>query len=169
LRSSARTGASGRATRLAFPALAVIAGLALTGCAAEPAPVVTQTVVVTATPTPTPTPTPTATPTPTPTAAAKVVPEDPSLDPNPELPAEPLPEGPAQDLGAILGAQGAPVLDGAGVPISYKVLEGDSFFDIAQRFNVPMQQLLKMNPKVSGIGEDIYIRQVLNLDWTKTG
>jgi len=32
-----------------------------------------------------------------------------------------------------------------------------------------MQQLLRMNPKVSGLGEDIYLRQVINLDWTKTG
>ncbi|WEO76240.1 LysM domain-containing protein [Cryobacterium sp. SO2] len=55
------------------------------------------------------------------------------------------------------------------MPISYKVIENDSFFDIAQRFNIPMQQLLKMNPKVSGVGENIYIRQVINLDWTKTG
>jgi len=143
----------------------------LTGCAAAPAPVVTQTIVVTETPTPPPTPTPTPTPTPEPTVepAPEVVPEDPSLDPNPELPTEPLPEGPAEDLGAIPGAQGSPVTDGAGMPISYKVVAEDSFFDIAQRFNIPMQQLLKMNPKVSGIGENIYERQVLNLDWTKTG
>jgi LysM repeat protein len=150
----------------------VVAGFALPGCAAAPAPVVTQTVVVTATPTPTPTPTATPTPTPTPTLEPEpeAVPSEPDpLDPNPELPAEPLPEGPAVDLGASTGATGAPVLDGAGMPISYKVLAGDSFFDIAQRFNVPMQQLLKMNPKVAGIGEDIYQRQVLNLDWTKTG
>jgi hypothetical protein len=143
----------------------------LTGCAAPPAPAVTQTVVVTATPTPTPTPTatPTPTPTPPPEPEPELPPEDPSLDPNPELPAEPLPEGPAEDLGAIPGAQGAPVTDGSGMPISYKVLPGDSFFDIAQRFNIPQQQLLKMNPKVAGVGEDIYERQVLNLDWTKTG
>ena len=89
--------------------------------------------------------------------------------PNPDLPAEPVPEGPAVDLGAIPGAQAAPEYDGAGNPISYTVIEGDSFFDIAQRFDLPMQQLLRMNPKVSGLGENIYLRQVINLDWTKTG
>jgi hypothetical protein len=95
--------------------------------------------------------------------------EDPSLVPNAEVPAEPIPEGPAVDLGAIPGAEAAPVKDDAGNLISYTVIEGDSFFDIAQRFDLPMQQLLRMNPKVSGLGEDIYLRQVINLDWTKTG
>jgi LysM repeat protein len=49
------------------------------------------------------------------------------------------------------------------------VIEGDTFFDIAQRFNVPVQQLLKMNPKVAGLGEAIYLKQNINLDWTITG
>ncbi|WP_256041373.1 LysM domain-containing protein [Cryobacterium sp. SO1] len=89
--------------------------------------------------------------------------------PNPDLPAEPIPEGPAQDRGAGPGAQAAPEYDGAGNPVSYTVIEGDSFFDIAQRFDLPMQQLLRMNPKVSGLGENIYLRQVINLDWTTTG
>jgi len=92
--------------------------------------------------------------------------EEVPIDPNPE--AEPVVEGPATDLGAGPGAQAAPGYDGAGNPISYTVIEGDTFFDIAQRFDLPMQQLLRMNPKVTGLGEDIYLRQVINLDWTKT-
>jgi hypothetical protein len=31
------------------------------------------------------------------------------------------------------------VLDGAGVPASCTVVEGDSFFDISQRFELPQQ------------------------------
>ena len=62
-----------------------------------------------------------------------------------------------------------PVLDAAGVPASYTVVAGDSFFDIAQRFNLPQQQLLRMNPQIYDFGETVYIGQVINLDWTKTG
>jgi LysM repeat protein len=157
------TSVRGR-TRVALAALLLLP-LGLAGCAGAPAPVVTATVTVT--PTPTPTPTPTATPTPVPEAA--VVP-DPTITPNADaVPVGPLPEGPATDLGATAGATGAPITDGAGAPVSYTVLEGDDFFAIAQRFNVPMQQLLRMNPSVSGLGENIYIRDVINLDWTTTG
>ena len=152
--------------RVALAALLLLP-LGLAGCAAAPAPAVTATVTVTPTPSPTPTPTPTPTPAPVPEAA--VVP-NPTITPNAEaVPVGPLPEGPATDLGATAGATGAPVTDGAGAPVSYTVLEGDDFFAIAQRFNVPMQQLLRMNPSVSGLGEDIYIRDVINLDWTTTG
>ncbi|TFD88012.1 LysM peptidoglycan-binding domain-containing protein [Cryobacterium lactosi] len=126
---------------------------------------VTQTIVIT----PTPTPTPTATPTPAPTQEPVAEAPAPEPVPNPDVPAEPIPEGPAVDNGAIPGAQAAPEYNGAGEPISYTVIEGDSFFDIAQRFDLPMQQLLRMNPKVSGLGENIYLRQVINLDWTTTG
>lgn len=151
-------------SRVALAALLLLP-LGLAGCAVAPAPVVTATVTVT----PTPSATPTPTPTPTPVPDAAVLP-DPTITPNAEaVPVEPLPEGPATDLGATAGATGAPVTDGAGAPLSYTVLEGDDFFAIAQRFNVPMQQLLRMNPSVSGLGEDIYIRDVINLDWTTTG
>ena len=167
--SARPTSARGRA-RVGLAALLLLA-LGLAGCAAAPAPTVTATVTVTPTPSPPPSATPTPTPTPTPTSkpGAAVTP-NPTITPNAEaVPVGPLPEGPATDLGATAGATGAPVTDGAGAPVSYTVLEGDDFFAIAQRFNVPMQQLLRMNPSVSGLGEDIYIRDVINLDWTTTG
>ncbi|MBC7442504.1 MAG: LysM peptidoglycan-binding domain-containing protein [Ramlibacter sp.] len=144
--------------------IAAAAILLLSGCAGAPAPVVTATVTVTPTPTLTPTPTP------TPSAAPVAPAPDPTITPNAEAgPAEPLPEGPANDLGSTAGALGAASRDGSGNLLSYTVVEGDDFFAIAQRFDVPVQQLLRMNPSVSGLGEDIYIRDVINLDWTTTG
>lgn len=161
---SARPTSARTRVRVALATLLLLP-LGLAGCAGAPAPVVTATGTVT----PAPSPTPTPTPTPTSVPEAEVVP-NPTITPNAEaVPAEPLPEGPAVDLGATAGARGAPITDEAGAPISYTVLEGDDFFAIAQRFNVPMQQLLRMNPSVSGLGEDIYIRDVINLDWTTTG
>ena len=124
----------------------------------------------------TPTVTPSATPTPTPTVEPEPVPtEEPvaELIPNPQVPTivpnaepEPLPQGPAMDLGATAGARGSAVANSAGALITYTVIEGDSFFDIAQRFNVPVQLMLTMNPSVPGLGEAIYINQKINLDWT---
>ena len=146
-------------------AVFAVAALVLSGCATAPAPVVTQTIVIT--PTPTPTPTPTATPTPTTPPVAEPQPDP--LVPNADVPDVPLPEGPAYDNGAVPGAEAAPVRDDAGNLVSYTVIEGDTFFDIAQRFDLPMQQLLRMNPSVSGLGENIRLRQVINLDWTTTG
>ncbi|TFD47334.1 LysM domain-containing protein [Cryobacterium frigoriphilum] len=156
-----------RRVALLAPAL-----LLLVGCAGEPAPVVT----VTITPTVEPSPSPSATPTPTPTVEPEPVmtaePEA-ELIPNPQVPTivpnaepEPLPQGPAMDLGATAGARGSAVANGAGALITYQVVEGDSFFDIAQRFNVPVQLMLTMNPSVPGLGENIYINQTINLDWT---
>lgn len=135
--------------------------LGLAGCAAAPAPAVT----VTATVTPTPEPTPTPTPTPTPIAEAPLVPNPqvPTLTPNAEP--EPLPQGPAEDHGSTPGARGSTTASGSGALLTYTVVEGDSFFDIAQRFNVPVQMMLKMNPSVPGLGENIYIKQIINLDW----
>ncbi|BDZ45299.1 LysM peptidoglycan-binding domain-containing protein [Naasia aerilata] len=145
--------------------LALSAVLALAACSSPPPKVV----VVTVTPPPAPAPKPTATPTSTPTPPPVVAPV-PTLTPNaPAQPAEPLPPGPANDLGAIPGAQGTPVADADGNLLSYTVVSGDSFFDIAQRFDVPVQQLLRMNPQIGDVGEDIYIGDVINLDWTKTG
>jgi LysM repeat protein len=144
--------------------------LLLVGCAGEPAPVVTVTYTPTAEPAPTPTPTPTPTVEPEPVATEEPVAE---LIPNPQVPTivpnaepEPLPQGPAMDLGATAGARGSAVANSAGALIEYTVIEGDSFFDIAQRFNVPVQLMLTMNPSVPGLGEDIYINQKINLDWT---
>jgi len=171
-----RIRSSHRSIRPAAVTTVTVAGilaLGLAGCAAAPAPaVVTATVVVTQTPTPSPTPTPT----PTPTLAADVplVPNppkgsDPTTTPNAAaIPVAPLPAGPASDLGATAGAAGSAAADGAGALMSYTVVEGDDFFAIAQRFDVPVQQLLRMNPSVSGLGEDIYINDVINLDWTTT-
>ena len=129
---------------------------------------VTITPTVPPKPTPSPTPSPTPTPTPVPT-------EEPALIPNPTVPdlvpnAEPvpLPQGPAADQGSTPGARGTTTADGAGALITYTVVEGDAFFDIAQRFNVPVQLMLTMNPSVPGLGENIYIKQIINLDWTTT-
>lgn len=135
----------------------------LSACApAEPSapPTVTVMATVTATPTPTPTPTPTAPP----EAAPAPAPE-----PVPNAAAPVVEPGPAVDLGSRDGATGTPVVDGSGMPVSYVVVVGDSFFDIAQRFDLPQQQLLRMNPQVHDFGEAVYIGDVINLDWTKTG
>ncbi|MFT2815630.1 LysM peptidoglycan-binding domain-containing protein [Leifsonia sp. A12D58] len=144
----------------------------LAGCASEPTPVVTATMTVT----PTPKPTPTATPTPTPEPTVEPAPapvEEPELVPNPPVgevvpnaPAPLVEPGPAVELGAIPGASGSTTTDGSGNLLTYTVVSGDSFFDIAQRFDVPVQQMLHMNPSVPGLGENIYINQVINLDWT---
>jgi nucleoid-associated protein YgaU len=137
----------------------------LSGCVAAPAPApvtITATATVTATPTPTPEAAPPAPP-PPPVEPA------PAPDPVPNAPAPVVEWGPAYDTGAIPGANGTPSLDGDGVPSSYVVVSGDSFFDIAQRFELPQQQLLRMNPQIHDFGEAVYIGDVINLDWTKTG
>ncbi len=136
--------------------------LILAGCAGAPAPVVTATVTMI------PSASPSATPTPTPVAEAPLIPNPPAgVTPNaPAVPVEPLPAGPAVDLGAFPGAQGPVTADGNGNLLTYTVVEGDAFFDIAQRFDVPVQQFLHMNPSVPGLGEDIYIKDIINLDWT---
>ena len=138
--------------------------MTVAGCAGEPAPAVTVTITPTATPTPSPTPTPTPTPLPTEEAALVPNPTVPDLVPNAEP--VPLPQGPAVDLGSSPGARGTTTSDGAGALLTYTVIEGDAFFDIAQRFNIPVQLLLTMNPSVPGLGENIYIEQIINLDWT---
>jgi LysM repeat protein len=163
-------------SRRRYPRLALLApalllpAVLLAGCAGEPAPVVTVTITPTVAPTPSPTPTPTPTVKPVPEVTEEPVAE---LIPNPEVPVivpnaepEPLPQGPAMDLGATPGARGSAVANDAGALITYTVIEGDSFFDIAQRFNVPVQLMLTMNPSVPGLGENIYINQTINLDWT---
>ena len=147
--------------------LVVGTGLALSGCVPAPAAApATVTVAVTETviesPTPTPTPTPTAPP-----VAEAPAPEAP--DPVPNAPAPVVEPGPANDLGPRDGAMADPTVDDTGMPISYVVVAGDSFFDIAQRFDLPQQQLLRMNPQIHDFGEAVYIGDVINLDWTKTG
>ena len=134
----------------------------LSGGVAEPAPApvtITATATVTASPPPTPEPPP---------PAAEPAPA-PAPDPVPNAPAPVVEWGPAYDTGPIPGASGSPALDGDGVPASYVVVSGDSFFDIAQRFELPQQQLLRMNPQIHDFGETVYIGDVINLDWTKTG
>lgn len=93
--------------------------------------------------------------------------------PNPAVPdlvpnakPEPLPQGPADDQGSRPGARGTTTSNGSGALLTYTVIEGDAFFDIAQRFNIPVQLMLTMNPSVPGLGENIYIKQIINLDWT---
>lgn len=111
------------------------------------------------------------TPTPTPSAPAPVVTEDAPPPPAPVVPnaaAAPVVEGPATDEGARPGASGSAVSDANGQMISYTVVAGDSFFDISQRFDLPQQQLLRMNPTIPDFGETVYIGTVINLDWTKT-
>ena len=156
-------GPMGRAIGTAATS-ATLMTLLLSGCVAAPIPTpppVTVTATVTATPTPTPTPTPEVAPPPAPQPVAP--------EPVPNAPAPAVEWGPAYDTGTRPGATGTPVLDGAGVPASYTVVEGDSFFDIAQRFELPQQQLLRMNPQIHDFGETVYIGDVINLDWTKTG
>ena len=140
----------------------LLSGLLLSGCtpASTPAP---PPVTIIATVTATPTPTPAPAPAPPPAEPA------PAPDPVPNAPAPVVEWGPAYDAGSRDGATGTPVLDGAGVPASYTVVTGDSFFDIAQRFELPQQQLLRMNPQIHDFGETVYIGDVINLDWTKTG
>ncbi|MFZ4893345.1 LysM peptidoglycan-binding domain-containing protein [Plantibacter sp. Mn2098] len=141
---------------------AMLVTVCLSACVQEPpAPAVTIVVTETATPTPTPTPPPAAAPAPPPEPAPLV--------PNaPAAPKEPIPEGPADDTGAIPGATGAPTRDADGNLSTYTVVSGDAFFEIAQRFDLPQQQLLRMNPSIPGLGLEIYIGDVINLDWTKT-
>ena len=143
-------------------ASAGFAVVVLGGCTAAPVPTpppVTVFATVTATPTPTPEP----------PAAAPVPEPAPAPDPVPNAPAPVVEWGPAYDTGSRPGAMATPVLDGAGVPASYTVVADDSFFDIAQRFELPQQQLLRMNPQIHDFGETVYIGDVINLDWTKTG
>ncbi|MEI5585159.1 MULTISPECIES: LysM peptidoglycan-binding domain-containing protein [unclassified Agromyces] len=92
-----------------------------------------------------------------------------SPDPVPNEAAPVIEWGPAWDLGSRTGATGTPELDADGEPERYVIVAGDSFFDVAQRFNLPQQQLLRMNPQVHGFGETVYIGDVINLDWQKAG
>jgi LysM repeat protein len=141
---------------------AVATVAALSGCIAQPAatpPPVTVFATVTATPEPPPVTTP----------PPEAAPEPVAPEPVPNAPAPVVEWGPAYDTGPRTGATGTPALDGNGVPASYVVVAGDSFFDIAQRFELPQQQLLRMNPQIHDFGETVYIGDVINLDWTKTG
>ncbi|MGK9146385.1 LysM peptidoglycan-binding domain-containing protein [Plantibacter flavus] len=149
---------------LAGAGLATTGLLLLTGCVGTPAPP-PVTVVVTQQPDPSPS----VAPVPTQTPRDALPPEPAPIEPNaPAQPAEPLPEGPAFDLGPRDGALGSVVTDGDGNPLTYTVVAGDVFFDIAQRFDLPQQQLLRMNPSIPGFGLDIYIGDIVNLDWTTT-
>ncbi|KZX21724.1 LysM peptidoglycan-binding domain-containing protein [Rathayibacter tanaceti] len=148
-------------------ATTLVVVLALTGCAVPaPAPTVTVTVFATATPTPTPpSPDPTVTAA-LPQSTATVYAPAPEAtvtftpNPTPDIPETAF----AVDSGAVPGAAGEPTRDGAGEIVSYTVVQSDTFFDIAQRFGIPVQQLLRMNPTVAGAGEAVYIGSVVNLD-----
>ena len=148
-----------RAITLALATVPLLAALA--GCTPAPA----ATVFVTATPAPAETVVVTATPTPAPTVDAGQAAPAPLV---PNAPAPEVVEGPAVDLGPRDGAQGPVATDGDGAPREYTVVSGDSFFDVAQRFDVPQQQLLRMNPSIPDLGETLYIGQLINLDWTTT-
>ncbi|WP_394553890.1 LysM peptidoglycan-binding domain-containing protein [Agromyces sp. MMS24-JH15] len=148
-------------TALVLPLL-VLPLAACWGGTSEP-PAATVVVTVTAPP-----PTPTPTPTPVVPPPADPVPA-PAPDPVPNAPAPVVEPGPAVDTGPIAGANGPVVVDGNGMPIRYTVVAQDSFFDIAQRFDLPQQQLLRMNPQIHDFGEAVYIGDEINLDWTKVG
>ncbi|RZU66061.1 LysM domain-containing protein [Microterricola gilva] len=144
--------------------VALASALAFTGCSGAPAAppaTVFVTVEPTAEPTPTPTPEPPAAE--PPAAEAPIVVE---IEPN--APAAPVEPGPANDLGLVSGAMGPVTTAGDGALLTYTVVSGDAFFDIAQRFDLPQQQLLKMNPSIPSLGTEIYIGQIVNLDWTTT-
>ncbi|MET0975520.1 MAG: LysM domain-containing protein [Leifsonia sp.] len=150
----------GRAVAVTAAVSLVVGGLA--ACAAPAPPKPPATVFVTVTPTPTPAP----------AAPAPAVTQDPPAPAQPPVPNDAAPqvvEGPATDEGARAGASGTAVSDANGQMISYTVVSGDSFFDIAQRFDLPQQQLLRMNPQIHDFGDTVYIGTVINLDWTKTG
>jgi LysM repeat protein len=143
-----------------------LAALALAGCAPAPAPAPTVTVTVFASPTPEPVPT-VVLPSPTVTVYAEAPAPTVTITPNDE---PVIPEiSFAVDNGVAAGANGTPTLNGNGEPIAYTVVKDDSFFDIAQRFNIPQQQLLRMNPKVTGAGNAVYIGMVINLDASTLG
>ncbi|SMH49438.1 LysM domain-containing protein [Rathayibacter oskolensis] len=151
-----------RARALGGAAAALVVATALSGCAVPaPTPTVTVTVFATATPTPDPTVT-AALPQSTATVFVPVPEVTVTITPNavPEIPETAY----AVDNGAVPGANGEPTRDGAGDIVSYEVVEGDTFFDIAQRFGIPVQQLLRMNPQIAGAGTAVYIRSVINLD-----
>jgi hypothetical protein len=112
-------------------------------------------------------PTVTVTAMPAPPAADPAAPPPP--EPSPNAPAPVYEWGPAFDDGPRPGASGTPELDETGEPERYVIVAGDSFFDVAQRFNLPQQQLLRMNPQIHDFGETVYIGQVINLDWQKVG
>lgn len=146
--------------------VALSAALAFSGCSGAPA-APPATVFVTVEPTAEPSPTPT--PTPEPPAAEPPAAEAPiAVEIEPNAPAEPVEPGPATDLGLVTGAMGPVTTAGDGALLTYTVVSGDAFFDIAQRFDLPQQQLLKMNPSIPSLGTEIYIGQVVNLDWTTT-
>ncbi|MEJ3405150.1 LysM peptidoglycan-binding domain-containing protein [Rathayibacter sp. YIM 133350] len=138
--------------------------IALAGCAGAP-PAPAKTIVVTVTPTADPKPA-APTPSPLPDIDVQIATAPP---PSPNAPAPVIEPGPATDNGAVAGAMGPAVSDANGQLLSYTVVSGDSFFEIAQRFDLPQQQLLRMNPQIHDLGETIYIGMVINLDWTKTG
>ncbi|PPL15593.1 LysM peptidoglycan-binding domain-containing protein [Microterricola pindariensis] len=147
--------------------VAALGILGLGGCAGEPAaPPATVFVTVA----PTPPPTPTATPEPEAPRAEQPVDSAPPIvvEIEPNAPAAPVVPGPAVDLGLVDGAMGPITAAGDGALLTYTVVSGDVFFDIAQRFDLPQQQLLKMNPSIPSLGTEIYIGQVINLDWTTT-
>ncbi|PPF26398.1 MULTISPECIES: LysM domain-containing protein [unclassified Rathayibacter] len=155
--------------RTVIGATALAGVLALAGCSAPaPAPTVTVTVFATATPTPVPDPTVTAAlPQATATVFAPVPEATVTFTPNatPDIPETAF----AVDYGAVPGANGEPTRDGEGDIVSYTVVQGDTFFDIAQRFGIPVQQLLRMNPTIAGAGEAVYINAVINLDASTLG
>jgi LysM domain-containing protein len=159
-----RRGRPGKTAALLAAGLLTVCGVLtlVAGCTpAQPvaAPVtVTATVIATATVTVTPAPPP---------AADPGAPAPPAASPN--APAPVYEWGPAFDDGPRHGASGAPELDESGEPERYVIVAGDSFFDVAQRFNLPQQQLLRMNPQIHDFGETVYVGQVLNLDWQKVG
>jgi len=148
-------------------AVALVVGAALAACTApSPAPTVTVTVFATATPSPDPTIT-AALPQSTATVFVPVPEATVTITPNavPDIPETAF----AVDNGPAPGANGEPTRNGAGDIVSYTVVQSDTFFDIAQRFGIPVQQLLRMNPSVAGAGEAVYIGSVINLDASTLG
>ncbi|WP_251858184.1 LysM domain-containing protein [Herbiconiux sp. L3-i23] len=145
--------------------LGVVSGLALAAALSGCVPTPAETVFVTAAPAPAETVYVTVTPTPPAAPGAGAPGADPLV---PNAPAPEVQEGPAVDSGPRTGALGTATTDASGEPERYTVVAGDSFFDIAQRFDLPQQQLLRMNPSIHDFGETVYIGQVVNLDWQST-
>jgi hypothetical protein len=126
-------------------ALALSAGMVLTGCLGVKVPIPTNTpapvTTVTITPTPTPVPTVTVTAAPVEPAPVEPAPVDDVLPPEDEPIELTLPT----DNGVVPRATGSVEVDSSGIPYRYTVASGDVAVEICTRFNRYIWQLTDNN------------------------
>jgi hypothetical protein len=123
-------------------AIALSAGMVLTGCLGVKVPIPTNT------PAPVTTVTVTPTPTPVPTVTVTAAPETVTPPPVEEVPPpedEPIVLTPPTDNGVIPHAAGYVQIDSAGTPYRYTVAAGDIAVEICTRFNRYIWQLTDNN------------------------